>query len=183
MRTLFNKLASHALLRAAAYIILGLLMLLFPAQVTSAIVYILAGWVAVLGILNIVSYLRSKGDGATMFDLVSGILQLVLAVMMIVFSKFLVSILPVFLGVLIIIGAAGSLAQTIRYGQIAGRQNILLLVLYGLLLIGGIVVVFNPFQSALFLMQVFGAITIAGGISELISAFTWKGISKNAPDN
>ena len=179
MRTVFNKLSSHALLRAVIYIALGILMIAIPGVINSVIVYVLAVYVAILGIINIVNYIRCKDCAGLGFDLVSGILMVLLAVLMVIFSDFLVGVLPVFLGVLLIISAASSLGQVINYGRIVGRQNILLIVLDILIIIGGVVVILNPFQSAILLMQIFGAITIVTGVGELISFFTYRKIGKD----
>lgn len=178
MRTVFNKLSAHALLRAAVYIILGVLMILFPQTVSSILVYMLAAYIAILGIINIVNYIRCRDCPSIGFDLVSGILMVVLAVLMVIFSRPLIAILPVFLGVLIIISAAFSLLQAINYGRLMQSYSILLIILDLLVIVGGVIVILNPFESAILLLQIFGGITIVTGIGELIAFFTYRKVGK-----
>lgn len=179
MRTVFNKLSNHALLRAFVYIILGLLMIIIPQTILHIIVYILAAYIAILGIINIVNFFRCRECSNVGFDLVSGILMVVIGILMVVFATQLVSIMPIFLGILLIISAAANLVQVINYGRMIGKTNFLLVILNLLVIAGGIIVMVNPFSSAVLLLQIFGGITILSGIAEIIAFFLYRKIGKD----
>lgn len=183
MRSVFNVISGNALLRAVIYIALGVLILFFPQTITNIIVYVLAAGVAVLGVANIINFIRGRDTEEPMsFDLVSGILFLVLAALMVIFTRQLVSVLPVFLGVLLIINAASDLAQTISYGRKAGKQNVFLIALDVLIILGGIVVILNPFASAILLIRIYGAIIIVNGVGGLIAFFTYRKIDRETKE-
>lgn len=179
MKAVFNSLSKYALARAILYIALGILMLVAPETIMSVIVYILAAYVLVMGALNIVNYFRYREAGFMGFELVSGILLAVLGILMFVFTRSIIAILPVFLGVLLVVGGISNLVGALRYGRVLGHTNVLLVVLDILVIIGGVVVVANPFASAVILFQIFGAVTAALGVGELISYFTYKRMGKD----
>lgn len=179
MRNIFEKLAKYALLRGILYIALGVLMLLMPETVMQVIVYVLAGYAITMGVINIVAGLRDKTAGALGFDFVSGAMLIVLGVVMIIFTKGILSILPIFLGVMLVIAGIARLAEAVGGGPGLGAPRILLIILAVLIIIGGIVVVVNPFTSAVILFQVFGGLVVVQGIGEVISYFTFKRISKD----
>lgn len=183
MRSVFDKISSHTLLKALIYILLGILMFIFPKTIVSIIVYVLAAYVAVLGVINIINFIRNRDENTSMsFDLVSGILMIVLAIIMLVFKEQLLGILSIFLGVLLILNAATNLAQIIGYGKIAKKQNIFLIILDILVIIGGLVIIFKPFSTTLLMLQIFGIIIIVNGIGELIAYFTYKNISNEVKE-
>lgn len=179
MKTVFEGLAKYALLRAVLHIALGVLMLLAPQAVMNVIVYILATYVVALGVINIVDYLRHRREQASSFGLVSGILLLVLGAVMFAFTNAIISILPIFLGVLLMIGGITVLGQAVSYGRLFGRTSILTVVLSILVIVGGVLVVLNPFSSAVLLFQVFGVALVVMGVGELVSFFSYRSYAKN----
>lgn len=174
MKTLFNKLAKYALLRSIVYIALGVLMLIAPDAVVNTIVWLLAGYVILMGALYIFNYLRNRKLANMDFEFVSGILLVVLGVVIILFAKPIISVLPVFLGILLVLGGASSFVQATGGFQETGKKGIFLLVFSALIVVGGIIVIVNPFQSALVLFQIFGVFTVAMGINDLIAYFIFK---------
>ena len=83
-----------------------------------------------------------------------------------------------YLGVLLIIGGLSRLIEGVG-GGVTGFPRVLLIVLGVAILIGGFLVVTNPFSSAVFLFQIFGAFVVVQGISELASYFTFKQMSNS----
>ena len=178
MRSIFEKLAKYALLRGIVYIAFGVLMLLAPQTVMNTIVYILAGYAIAMGALNIFAYFRERPAGFMDFNLVSGVMLVVLGVVMIIFTKAILSILPIFLGVLLILGGIARLAEAISATSQLGGAKILLIVLGLLIIIGGIVVVANPFGSAVLLFRAFGVLVVVQGIGEVASYFSFRRLGK-----
>lgn len=61
---------------------------------------------------------------------------------------------------------------------LGNKHKILLIVLNGLIILGGVFVIFNPFESAMLLLKFFGGFTVMLGISELIFFFVYRRASK-----
>lgn len=174
MRIVFEKLARYALLRGILYVALGVLMLIAPAIVMQMIVYILAAYAIIMGVINIVAYLRNRQEGEVSFGLVTGGLLIVLGIVMIVFTKAILSILPIFLGALLILAGVSRLVEAIGGGTALGTPRILLIILAILIIIGGLLVILNPFSTSVLLFQVFGLLVILQGVGEFIAYFTFK---------
>ncbi|MGD9559418.1 MAG: HdeD family acid-resistance protein [Oscillospiraceae bacterium] len=178
MRTLFDVLSRHALVRAVLDILLGLAMLIFPQPVIQAIVYLLAAYAAVVGIIGIVQYIRNRQQGV--YELVVGILLVILAALMVAFTRPLVSVLPFFIGALLVIAGAFQAGQAIQARRVWGRVNVLQLVLGVLVIAGGVVGIVNPFASLVFLFRVFGGVILVMGVNELLIAIAAKRAAKLA---
>lgn len=180
MRAVFDNLSRHALLRTFVYLVFGVALLAFPQLVIQVIVYLLAAYVIVLGCINIYNFICCRSWGSLGYDLVSGILMVVLGLLMILFSRQVAGILPLFLGVLLIIGGLSGLIQSIAYGRLAGHASVLLILLNLLVVAGGVLVVLNPFGSAVLLLQIYGGVTIVLAAGEVISFFNYRGLSRGA---
>lgn len=118
MDTVYKKISTHALIRATIYIGLGTPMIVYSRTVTNIIVYVLAGYVALLGIIVILNFIRCRSQTCMAFDLISGIVLIFLGSGMIFHIDLFINFLPIFLGAIIIVSAAISLAQSIFYGRI-----------------------------------------------------------------
>ncbi|MFB8488831.1 HdeD family acid-resistance protein [Enterococcus durans] len=156
----------YAFLRAAIYIIAGLAIVINPTAVLHFIGYLITAYFALLGLINILeAHKNKKQTGDWGFGLVSGIVFLIIALIVLVFASAIVSILPIILGLVII---SNGLFQLFFGLNTKSKGWSLYSVL---LLIGGLILLFNPFKSLMFLFQIFGAILIFMGISEIVSFF------------
>lgn len=175
MRSLYTKLSRYALLRAAVYILFGLLLIFAPNAVTHIIVYIIAAYLAVMGILSIIGALRSGGDSPfTQYDFILGVLMVILSLIAFIFSQQLISLLPIFFGVLIVLGGASYLLQAISLkGSNAGPVAVLW-VLAIVFIAAGILIIFNPFQTILLLFQAFGIALALYGIGEIVTYLLFR---------
>lgn len=171
MRGFFQKFTQYALLRAALLAVLGILMLLFPGTLLNLIVYIVAACVIIYGVVNIINYIRTRTTAVNGFEFVVGCLLLVLGLVMILFSRQIVSILPIFLGVLLVIGGASYFVNAWGAGE---QKNIPLLLLSALIIIGGLLVIFNPFGSMELLCRIFGLLLLLSCVDELFAFFTYR---------
>lgn len=156
----------HALLRAIVFILLGVAIAINPDAVFDFIAYLIAGYLILLGIINIFeNYRLKKKTGVYGLGLAGGIIQIILAIFVLFLAPTIVSILPFLLGLSIVLNGIFQLVVALNSGQ-AGW-----LVYSALLIIVGAVLVFNPFQTLLVLFQVFGVIVVIMGISEAVSHF------------
>lgn len=178
MRSIHGKLSTHALVRAIIFIAVGVLMIIYPGTVANVIVYILACYVVLLGIIDIVNFILCREHAGLRFNLVSGIVLVLLGAAMVFFSGYLVALLPILLGVIVIVSSAISLVQVITYGRATGNTRVPLIILDVLLVLGGVVILLNPFESIALLFIIFGIITVVLGISELITFFIYRGADK-----
>ena len=177
MDTLIYHLKRHALLRGIVYAALGLAILVNPSAVFKIAVYLISGYLALMGLVDLFEGIKSKrASGVYDSSFVLGILLLVLAAIVLIFAKAIVSILPIFLGLLIVTVGSTRLIQSFNLRKYT-NVNWGLFLVYGLiLLVGGLLLIFNPFRSVLLLFQLFGGILIFMGISECLTVIQLRKI-------
>lgn len=179
MRNLFNTFARYTLLRFVFYLLLGLAMLFMPAAIITAIVYIIGGYLVVMGLVNIAMYFMHKSDSS--FELVGGILLAVIGVLLFVFTRQVASILPIFIGVFLVLAGIFQLVQGLDSKRVLGKFNWLQIVLGILVIVGGVIGIINPFDTLVVLFQLFGALLLIMAVNELLAYIQLKKIAKSAP--
>ncbi|WP_165005952.1 MULTISPECIES: DUF308 domain-containing protein [unclassified Enterococcus] len=162
--TMKQNIQKYALLRALIYVVLGIVIVLNPSAVFHFIGYLITAYFALLGILNLFeAYRFKKRTGSWSLGLFSGLFFLIVALIVFAFAPAIVSILPILLGLAVIFNSLFQLFFSMNT-KAKGWS------LYSIvLLIGGLVLLFNPFKSLMVLFQIFGFILIFMGILEIIN--------------
>ena len=95
-------------------------------------------------------------------------MRVIIAFVVLWFSKGIISILPMFLGFIILIFAIGQFVQSWtarRNGFPVTGQ----LIYSALMILAGFFLLFNPFSSLMVLFQIFGFLLVTMAISEFIN--------------
>lgn len=171
MNKIIQQFQQYAVLRSIIYIIAGILVIFYPQQFTKGIVYLIAGYVAILGLMNLFSTYRLKKEtGYYGFEMIIGVLLLIAAIAILALARPLLTILTVFLGILIVLNGCLRIAQGFNLKKM--DQSYLGWLFYGALLIGGgLLLMFNAIAS---IMTLFGSLLIFMGISEIVGYFQIK---------
>lgn len=173
METLIKRLERSTFIQAALYVVIGLLIILYPRIFFDAIVYLVAAYFAIIGLVAIVQGLRHKRNGLPA-GFFTGIIYLLIALIVFFFAETLASLLPIFIGALFLFGGIIRLIQAVGFRRtIANRW--MYFMLSSLLWIGiGLLMLANPFDSLLVLFQLFGGLLIAVGVIEWMLYFTLR---------
>ena len=169
---------------ALIYIIIGIILTLFPGISGIIFVRTLAVISLIFAVLNIYRYVKQKNDvmqsGGRMF---SAILFLIFFAVCFMNPEVVLSILPVLLGILLIIDGTGKLPIAIEAFKMRNNtaMPVLPLILSAIIpLIFGIIIVINPFTVSSMVIMIFGISLLADGISDLVTAIMTK---KNHSDD
>lgn len=179
MEAFIQRLERSTLWQAVIYFVLGVLILLYPRFFFDVMVYVIAGYLAIMGIWMIFRGLRRRQGGLppTFF---MGLIYLILAAVVFFFADTLASLLPILIGALFLFGGIIRLIQALGYRQSMSERWLWFLI-GSLLWIGvGILMLTNPFSSLLVLFQLFGGILIAIAILELFLYFTIRSTKRQA---
>ncbi|MGX7265648.1 HdeD family acid-resistance protein [Enterococcus crotali] len=177
MNNVMEQLRKYALLRGIVYIIFGVLILINPRSVFQLAVYFISAYIAIMGVLNLYDGFRvKKATGTYGMSFLGGIVLLVIAGIVLVFAKGIVSILPIFLGLVIVIVGVTRVIQSVNLRTYVNVSWLPMLIYSVILIIAGLVLTFNPFSSLLVLFQLFGGILIFMGIGEVVSFFQLRNI-------
>jgi uncharacterized membrane protein HdeD (DUF308 family) len=158
-------------------VIIGIIALVWPGATILVIAVLLAIWLVVSGIFQIIrGFSRGLSGGMRALLLISGILSLFLGIFMFTGIWRAVELLAIFIGIAFLFRGFGSLFMAAEQKEGRGWN------IFGgiIMLIGGLVVLTWPGISLVTLAWVTGIWLIVSGIFEIIAAFRLKSMHKAA---
>lgn len=179
MNNLIKKFGSHVILQAAISILLGLFLVIWPKTTTIALVYILAGYLAVIGIISLFTYFKHKKE--TTFvesDLIAGIFELIIALIIFIFPEAVASVFLIILGIMVVLSGVLSITRAFEIKRYGDGRWILVLILNVIVTACGIIIIINPFSSAITFVFITGIFLIAKGAIDLLTYFIMLGATK-----
>ncbi len=169
MHMIYERFKRYAIVRGALLCAMGILTLLFPQFLLNAVVYVLAGYVILNGILSLSNYFRKEEASMYYFDFIIACLLIATGIVMAVFFRRIVSILPVFLGLLTMLEGTAFLVNALCAAE--NRRGILAF-LAVFIVLGGVVAVLITFGGLVALSRVFGVLLLVSCVYELTAYFT-----------
>ena len=167
------------LLSAVVYVLLGLFFIIWPQasrKIFCAVVGIAAG---IFGLFEIIKYLLKKEiSGLFDFSLIAGVLMLVGGLIFIFRSEVIIAVLGIAFGVAIVFDSILRLQIALNAAKLGSKSWIFMLVSAAIMLIFGIVLMFNPaggFDTATIW---YGIGLLLEGILQLVNLFIAPGIDE-----
>ena len=153
MREFFHNMKLSFLLAAVLYIILGLILLIWPGVSATVFCYAFGGILLIYGVVTIVSFfLRDSRQGSFVFELFLGIVAAAL-------------------GLLFLLDGLVNLKRALELRRMLYLRWTVPLVLSAVSAVLGLVIVFQPFLAAEALVMLIGAVLIYEGLSDLWTIF------------
>lgn len=165
-----KKLKWNMVFMSAAYLALGVVLLLWPETVLNVICYVVGGLVILSGVVQIVRFLTAKDFlFFAPLTLTFGLLCLALGLFLIVRSDVVQTVLPIVFGIFVIFDSVLRVqnALELRRCEYGSWWAFLLLALLSVAL--GLVMIFNPFGALSTLIMAVGIILIIEGALNLFS--------------
>ena len=163
-----SKIKVSSILIALCYIALGLLFIVRPMNVESALCYVLAVAVAVFGLLYLVGYFiasASTEEGSNGFAI--GILMLMMAVFIIVKQDLIITLVPFLFGVMVMIRGLFTIQTAFRIKRLGFPMGLTLIM--GLVIMAfGLFIMLFPLETGEALFIIIGCGLMAAGISGII---------------
>ena len=172
LREFFHTMKVSFLLAAILYVILGLVLLLWPGVSAVVFCYAFGGVLLAYGVVTVVSFfLRDSRQGSFVFELLLGIIAAALGLLFLLRPAIVATILPVILGLFIVVDGLVNLKRALELRRMAYvRWNIPLWLSVGSVTLGAFIV-FQPFLAAEALVMFLGAVLIYEGVSDLWTIF------------
>ena len=171
MDTYNSKGFGTPIIRGFIAILVGLITVIWPGYVQDFIVKFIGIALMVSGAVSFIIYFSKKKKEEEGLPAVAipfgGIVSFILGLIMVIKSAFFMGILLFLLGFLLIIGALGQFMVLLASRRTFSVPPILYL-FPSVVFICGIIIIFNPFASAIALLTFFGAVAIFYGVVELI---------------
>lgn len=163
MKKLKKKMSHKTInvIMGAVIALVGLLVLVFPDSSLMSLCYILGGATLIGGIVRIVQYVKDKKETLpNPFDLISGIVLSGMAFLLLLHPKFIMSILPFFIGVSVVVYGISSF--------FSGKSGLFGKIFSAVVAIYGITLMFNPFKAATTITSLVGFGFLVFGIVKII---------------
>ncbi|MDE6739483.1 MAG: hypothetical protein K2K07_10350 [Lachnospiraceae bacterium] len=166
----FKKIARWSGLRAVLLGTMWLITFLFPEFLKGGIIYAVAAYAIFNGVLGIVDFLSGRGKEETHIvnlNLLVMLAEIIFGILCIVYFRYLISILPVFLGVLLMIE---SVMYFIAAFCVKCKLKVLIVILSLLVGAGGVMLVIFTFGFGGLrpLVKIFSSLLFLSCITELL---------------
>ena len=158
-----------SILRAAAAVIIGLVLVLFPEQASEYLVITIGIIFMVPSLIGIIGYFASDKDVRPRFP-IEGIGSLLFGLWLVVMPGFFADLLTVVFGLFLLAGAIcqiASLCITRRYMPV----SVAFFIVPVLILIAGLLALFNPTGTRATALIVIGIGSLVYALSELVNYF------------
>ncbi len=164
-----------AILRAVISVLLGIVLILWPAAAVLYIIMLIGAGFLLPGVISIVSYfLRDKSNDTIshMFPL-AGLGSVLLGAWLILMPGFFVNILMFVLGGVLLIAGIEQFATLISARKF-GPVRAMYYILPALILLAGLLIIFYPMKVIEDTLVIFGAVILVYGVNELINWYKFK---------
>lgn len=172
MLDMIKELKKNMILLAVFYLILGIILVLFPEGSGYAICYLIGGLTIIYGIFHLVLYQRTKSPFVTYrYDLVQGIIGLAIGIYVMIVPEILIETLPVVLGVVVMIDSIVKIQNAWDLKRMGYDRWWLVMIGALVTFVFGLLMVFYPFTVYLSVIVFVGISLIVNGVSDLITIF------------
>jgi len=168
------------------YVLFGLALILKPLLVEDLLCYLLAGAAAVIGIVRIIGYLFTKVEERIVEDtngLAVGLSLLILAVFIMMKGTMFIMLFPFVLGFMITYKGVEGIQNVVNLKKFGYGSAMVPLIVACAITVFGIVVMMNPFSTAMALFRMLGIGLFVSGVADMIMdiIFTIK-VKKGRPE-
>lgn len=170
MKEYLKSMKISFLLAAVLYILLGVVLLVWPGTTAAVICYAFGGILVCYGAATILGFFLSRAGGFV-FELFLGIVAGALGIFFLVRPQVIISILPVALGLFILVDGLLNLKRAVDLRRLEYSRWYVSLVLSLVSLVLGLVVLFHPYLAAEALVMVIGGVVIYEGLSDIWTIF------------
>ena len=178
MRDIISKFTKSSIISSFALIALAILLIVQSEATIIAISYVIGGVLIAIGVLAEINYMKNIKEKIADLDIVYGIVCVILGVLVITNPKAIAGVIPFVIGFIIIVNSAIKLQYSLELKREDNDLWLSTLLLSAVMTICGIVLIFNPFQGAVFLTRIVGIFILIYAVLDLISTFVIRNTFK-----
>ena len=172
MREFFRAMKLNFLLVSILYVLLGLVLLIWPGVSVTVFCYAFGAVLLLYGLVTVLHFfLRDTRQAAMAFELFLGVVAAAVGLVFLLQPTVVASILPVVVGLFIVVDSLVNLKRALELRRMDYVRWKVPLVLSVVALALGLVVVLRPFLAAEALVMLIGGVLIYTGLSDLWTLF------------
>lgn len=163
-----KELKWDALLSSLLYVLIGVVLLLFPDTTARTLGYLVGSIAVIAGAVSMICYLlREAHQNYYRNDFLYGLVGIVIGCFIFYKVDLIISLIPFILGLLVVVSGCSKLQDVIDMKRMKYGNWMIMLAVAAVNVIFGIVMLRNPFSTAAILLQVIGAGLIFSGLSDI----------------
>ena len=171
MKKSFSEYAYSSFLGAILSAAIGVVLLIWPSLSGRLLCYGMGAALAIYGVYRISSYfMRDAVTAMLRRDLSMGLALLAGAIFFLFWPDLVISLLPVLFGLLLLLGATREAQGAFDLMRMEDAYWYISLIVALVLAILGVVILLNPFSTALVLMRFIGVSLILQSVSQVVFA-------------
>lgn len=170
MDNIMSKFFKSTLLSSIGLAILGGLLIFQSEFAILSISYTVGAILVAIGVLAILEFIRELNKGTkNELNIVYGIVTVVMGIIVISNPEAVASIIPFVIGILIIISSAAKLQYSLELRKDKNNLWTSTMIFSTIMLLCGILLVFNPFKGAELFTKVIGGLILFYALLDIIS--------------
>lgn len=170
MKVEIKKIILPSVISSVLLLILGLFLFFKSGATLIAISYFIGAILLAIGIIAIVRFIRnSNKDIFNQLNIVYGVISIVAGLFLITIPEAIGSAIPIVVGIIVIISSSMKVQQALVLKNIGSRYFLATLITAILCLVCGVIILFNPFKSAVVVTKIIGLFIAIYAILDLIN--------------
>lgn len=175
MKIKIKKMNTTSIIFSIIFIILGAFLISMPDYAIKLVSYALGIIFIILGLVAVVDFFSDRDSQDFLnFNFVIGVFSLIFGLIIMAKTEVIASIIPLLLGVWMLINGVIKLSYSLSLNN---KENALISIIVSILIIIlGILLIFNPFDGAQALVQILGIEIIVYSVLDLVECFSLKSV-------
>ena len=179
MRKFLKEMKWEAILTSALYIVLGVVTIAIPETMVKTLGYLMGILLIVVGAVSMICYLlREASQNHYRNGFGYGLVSIAVGIIFLYKAEWIMSMVPMILGILVLASGCGKLQEVIDMKRAGCEKWLPVLILAAVNIVLGAVIVANPFDVLLRLLQMVGIGLIFSGITDCITVIYVTGRMK-----
>lgn len=169
MKSIIQDMKHNYFVNAVIMVLLGLVLVIWPDILGTMLCYLLGGALIVMGVFQLISFLRGERLGFyNKFVMMMGIVLVLLGIWICTQPHIVLSIIPVVVGIIVLIHGLMDIQYTLDIKKAGSQKWWVALIAAILTLVVGLLLVFNPFKAYEITMVLLGIAMLYDGGSDLL---------------
>ena len=171
MKVEIKKVIWPSLISSIFLLLLGILLFFKSSATLVGISYLVGGVLIALGVIAIINFLRnSTKDIFVELNIVYGIVSIVAGIFLVTVPEFIGSIIPIIVGIAVIISSSFKIQQALVLKNLGSKYFAPSIIMAIICLVCGVVILFNPFTSAVVVTKMIGLFMIIYAVLDIINS-------------
>ncbi len=168
MKSIIQDMKHNYFVNAVIMVLLGLVLVIWPHILGVLLCYLLGGALIVMGVFQLISFLRGERLGFyNKFVMMMGIVLVLLGIWICTQPHIVLSIIPVVVGIIVLIHGLMDIQYTLDIKKAGSTKWWIALIAAILTLVVGLLLVFNPFTAYEITMVLLGIAMLYDGGADL----------------